>query len=137
MATIEQARAAISRAHAAEGLAKGDNPAQHPVVAEVVKGWRNQAPAPSPPRPWHASGRPPGFPGAALVRAAVDLAIIGAIARVAGAVVACSGVQKVTKNPPANRLPSGSSNEEHRSSTMKPCRFRPRRRGIALPLTES
>ena len=56
MATIEQARAAISHAHAAEGTAKGDNPARHPVVAETVKGWRNQAPAPSPPRPWHASG---------------------------------------------------------------------------------
>ena len=46
MATIAQARAAISHAHAAEGTAKGDNPARHPVVAEVVKGWRNQAPAP-------------------------------------------------------------------------------------------
>ena len=46
MATIEQARAAISHAHAAEGTAKGDNPARHPVVAETVKGWRNQAPAP-------------------------------------------------------------------------------------------
>ena len=33
-------------AHAAEGTAKGDNPASHPVVAETVKGWRNQAPAP-------------------------------------------------------------------------------------------
>ena len=33
MATIEQARAAISHAHAAEGTAKGDNPARHPVVA--------------------------------------------------------------------------------------------------------
>ena len=39
MATIEQARAA-------KGTAKGDNPARHPVVAETVKGWRNQAPAP-------------------------------------------------------------------------------------------
>ena len=46
MATIEQARAAISHAHAAAGIAKADNPARHPVVAEVVKGWRNQAPAP-------------------------------------------------------------------------------------------
>ena len=46
MATIEQARAAISHAHAAEGTAKGDNPARHPVVAETAKGWRNQAPAP-------------------------------------------------------------------------------------------
>ena len=71
MATIALARAAISHAHVAEGTAKGDNPARHPVVAEVVKGWRNQAPAPkqadtpSPPRPWHASRRPPDFPGAA------------------------------------------------------------------------
>ena len=40
MAIIEQARAAISHAHAAEGTAKGDNPARHPVVAETVKGWR-------------------------------------------------------------------------------------------------
>ena len=46
MATIEQARAAISHAHAAEGMTKGDKPARHPVVAETVKGWRNQAPAP-------------------------------------------------------------------------------------------
>ena len=50
MATTEQARAVISHAHApahaAEGTAKGDNPARHPVVAETVKGWRNQAPAP-------------------------------------------------------------------------------------------
>ena len=44
MATIEQARAAISHAHA--GIAKADNPARHPVVAEAVKGWRNQAAAP-------------------------------------------------------------------------------------------
>ena len=36
MATIEQARAAICHAHAAEGTAKGDNPARHPVVAETV-----------------------------------------------------------------------------------------------------
>ena len=46
MATIAQARAAISHAHAAEGMAKGDNPARHPVVAETVKGWQNQVPAP-------------------------------------------------------------------------------------------
>ena len=44
MATIEQARAAIS--HAAAGIAKAGNPARHPVVAEAVKGWRNQAAAP-------------------------------------------------------------------------------------------
>ena len=63
MATISLARAAISHGHAAGGTAKGDNPARHPVVAETVKGWRNQAP--SHPRPWPASGRPPDFPGAA------------------------------------------------------------------------
>ena len=33
-------------AHAAQGIPKGDNPARHPAVAEVLKGWRNQAPAP-------------------------------------------------------------------------------------------
>ena len=46
LATIALARAAISHVHAAAGTAKGDNPARHPVVAEMVKGWRNQAPAP-------------------------------------------------------------------------------------------
>ena len=46
MATIALARAAISHAHAAAGIAKGDNPARHPVVAEMIKGWRNQVPAP-------------------------------------------------------------------------------------------
>ena len=46
MATIAQARAATSHAHAAQGMQKGDNPARHPAVAEVLKGWRNQAPAP-------------------------------------------------------------------------------------------
>ena len=63
MATIELARAAISHAHAAEGTAKGDNPARHPVVAETVKAWRNQAPAPKQASalPWHASGRPPNL----------------------------------------------------------------------------
>ena len=45
-ATIAQARAAISYAHATQGIPKGDNPARHPAVAEVLKGWRNQAPAP-------------------------------------------------------------------------------------------
>ena len=47
MATINLARAAISHAHAAQGITKGENPARHPVVAEMVKGWRNQAPAPA------------------------------------------------------------------------------------------
>ena len=46
MATIEQARAAISHFHAAAGMQKGDNPARHPVVAEAMKDLRNQAPAP-------------------------------------------------------------------------------------------
>ena len=49
LATIAQARAAIAHAHAAhaaQGVPKGDNPARHPAVVEVLKGWRNQAPAP-------------------------------------------------------------------------------------------
>ena len=46
IATISQARAAISHAHAAEGISQTDNVARHPVVAETMKGWRNQAPAP-------------------------------------------------------------------------------------------
>ena len=41
IATIEQARAAISHFHAAAGMQKSDNPARHPVVAEAVRGWRN------------------------------------------------------------------------------------------------
>ena len=47
LATIAQARAAISHAHVAQGIPKGDNPARHRVVAEVLKSWRNQAPAPA------------------------------------------------------------------------------------------
>ena len=46
VATISQARAAISHFHAAAGMEKGENPARHSVVAEAMKGWRNQAPAP-------------------------------------------------------------------------------------------
>ena len=46
LATINQARAAISHAHAAEGISRTENPARHPVVAEAIKGWRNVAPAP-------------------------------------------------------------------------------------------
>ena len=46
IATVQQARSAISHFHAAAGTAKGDNPALHPVVSEAVKGWRNRAPAP-------------------------------------------------------------------------------------------
>ena len=45
MATIALARAAISHAHSAAGIAKGDNPARHSVLVEMIKGWRNQAPA--------------------------------------------------------------------------------------------
>ena len=45
MATVQQARSAISHFHAAAGMGKGDNPALHPVVSEAVKGWRNRAPA--------------------------------------------------------------------------------------------
>ena len=46
IATVQQARSAISHFHAAAGMQKGDNPALHPVVSEAVKGWRNRAPAP-------------------------------------------------------------------------------------------
>ena len=46
IATVQQARSAISHFHAAAGIQKGENPALHPVVAEAVKGWRNRAPAP-------------------------------------------------------------------------------------------
>ena len=96
MATIEQARAAISHAHAAEGTAKADNPARHPVVAEVVKGWRNQAPAPKQASaltsealariretarlPRRGRGGRMETPAAARARAGVDLAIIGVMA---------------------------------------------------------
>ena len=71
MATIALARAAISHAHAAEGTAKGDNPARHPVVAETGQGWRNQAPAPK---------QAGALTAEALARAGVDLAIIGVMA---------------------------------------------------------
>ena len=96
IATIAQARAAISHAHAAQGIPKGDNPARHPVVAETMKGWRNQAPeaaqvdaltalalarireAARLPR----RGRGGHMESAAMAQArgAVDLAIIGAMA---------------------------------------------------------
>ena len=46
MASIEQARAAVSHFHAAVGMQKADNPARHPLVAEAERGWRNQAPVP-------------------------------------------------------------------------------------------
>ena len=47
IATISQARAAISHAHAAEGISQTENPARHPVVAEAIKGWRNTSPSPA------------------------------------------------------------------------------------------
>ena len=96
MATIEQARAAISHAHAAAGIAKADNPARHPVVAEVVKGWRNQAAAPRQAAALTAAalarvretarvprrGRGGRMESAAVAqaRAAVDLAVLGVLA---------------------------------------------------------
>ena len=96
MATIALARAAISHAHAAAGIAKGDNPARHPVVAEMVKGWRNQAPEQKQAGaltsqaltriretvrlPRRGRGGRMETLAAALVRAAVDLAIIGMLA---------------------------------------------------------
>ena len=46
IATVQQARSAISHFHAAAGMGKGDNPALHPMVSEAVKGWRNRAPSP-------------------------------------------------------------------------------------------
>ena len=71
LATINQARVAISHAHAAEGVSQNENPARHPVVAEMIKGWRNQAPAPAQvealtAQPWPGSGRQPACPGAAV-----------------------------------------------------------------------
>ena len=96
MATIEQARAAISHAHAAAGMAKADNPARHPVVAETIKGWRNQAPAPrqadaltsdalarvreTARLPRRGRGGHMESVAVAQARAAVDLAIIGVLA---------------------------------------------------------
>ena len=85
-----------SMEESAEGTAKGDNPAHHPVVAETVKGWRNQVPAPKQASALTAEAlariRETDFPRAAagedgwrrrppaLARATVDLAIIGVIA---------------------------------------------------------
>ena len=46
IASVQQARSAISHFHAAAGMQKADNPVLHPVVAEAIKGWRNRAPAP-------------------------------------------------------------------------------------------
>ena len=96
LATIDQARAAISHFHAAAGLQKNDNPARHPVVAEAVKGWRNQAPLPKQAAALTADalarvretlrlprrGRGGRMESAetAQQRAALDLAIIGVLA---------------------------------------------------------
>ena len=95
MATIEQARAAISHFHAA-GMQKSDNPSRHPVVAEAMRGWRNQAPASrqadaltaeAPARvrevlrlPRRGRGGRMESPETAQRRAALDLAIIGVLA---------------------------------------------------------
>jgi len=94
MASIEQARAAISHFHAAAGMQKSDNPARHPVVAEAMKGWRNRAPAPRQADALTSDalarvrevlrlprrGRRLESPETAHRRAAVDLAIIGVLA---------------------------------------------------------
>ena len=96
IATIEQARAAISHAHAGAGMQKGDNPSRHPVVAETMKGWRNQAPEAAQVDALTAlalariretarlprRGRGGHMESAAMAQArgAVDLAIIGAMA---------------------------------------------------------
>ena len=84
MAIIALARAAISHAHAAGGTAKDDNPARHPVVAETVKGWRNQAPAPKQAGALTAEALARIRETARLPRAraaaGVDLAIIGVMA---------------------------------------------------------
>ena len=96
IATIAQARAAISHAHAAQSIPKGDNPARHPAVAEVLKGWRNQAPAPKQADalttdalaqiretarlPRRGRGSRTETTGMAQARGTVDLAIIGVMA---------------------------------------------------------
>ena len=96
MASISQARAAISHFHAAAGIQKGDNPTRHPVVAEAMKGWRNRAPAPRQADaltadalarvrevlrlPRRGRGGRVESPETAQRRAALDLAIIGVLA---------------------------------------------------------
>ena len=93
MATISQARAAISHAHAAAGISQNENPARHPVVAETIKGWRNVAPAPAQVDalaalalariretarlPRRGRGGNLESPETAQARGAVDLAIVG------------------------------------------------------------
>ena len=96
MASVDQARAAISHFHAAAGIQKPDNPARHPAVAEAIKGWRNQAPAPSQADaltnealarireslrvPRRGRGGKMETPEGARRRGVVDLAIIGVLA---------------------------------------------------------
>ena len=96
IASVQQARSAISHFHAAAGMQKGDNPARHPVVAEAVKGWRSRAPAPRQADaltsdalarvrevlrlPRRGRGGRMESPETAHRRAALDLAIIGALA---------------------------------------------------------
>ena len=96
LASVQQARSAISHVHAAAGIRKGDNPALHPLVAEAVKGWRNRAPAPRQAGaltadalarvrevlrlPRHGRGGRMESSETARRRAALDLAIIGVLA---------------------------------------------------------
>ena len=96
MASVDQARAAISHFHAAAGIQKFDNPARHPAVAEAIKGWRNRAPAPTQADaltnealarirevlrvPRRGRGGKMETPAGARQRGAVDLAIIGVLA---------------------------------------------------------
>ena len=95
-ATISQARAAISHAHAAEGISQTENPARHPVVAEAIKGWRNVAPAPQQADaltaealariretarlPRRGRGGSMESAAGAQTRGAIDLAIVGTMA---------------------------------------------------------
>ena len=96
LASVQQARSAVSHFHAAAGIQKGDNPALHPVVAEAIKGWRNRAPAPRQADaltsdalarvrevlrlPRRGRGGRMESPETAQRRAALDLAIIGVLA---------------------------------------------------------
>ena len=96
IASVDQARAAISHFHAAAGIQKPDNPARHPAVAEAIKGWRNRAPAPAQADaltnealarireilrvPRRGRGGKMETPEGARRRGAMDLAIIGVLA---------------------------------------------------------
>ena len=96
LASVQQARSAISHFHAAAGIRKKENPALHPVVAEAVKGWRNRAPAPRQADaltsdalarvrevlrlPRRGRGGRMESPETAHRRAAMDMAIIGVLA---------------------------------------------------------